>query len=424
MGRLLLKVRQRPVLFGMVASRVRVSIVLVSRRRATRPSRARVGTAMGARGLSMGAGPLLCSRAPLVHALPRPFAWRLGDLPRGRALGIHGNSPYSRVNPRGSCAHRQVRLSAGHRPAVLAAGGAPRHRTDGWSYCCWRSRVFRSALRLLGVRDWRCYSVAVRPHPRWTRSRSARSPPFLLLGAAAVWRYRDRPLWRRRHSVLRPSPSSSPGRSRLAGRDESLRTAAGDLRRLRSCCSWAAGRSIDFAGLRGYPTSSVSSRRSRRRELLGRRPAAPGRCDATVVTGGLVLGVVIAVVRSRAAADGDRRSFAVAVVGALLATPVLWLHYLVLLFVPIALASRGCRSCGSCRSSSGSRRRAFRRQRLADVPRARVVALVALWSIAPASGAAKHHDLAAPQPPRDASRALSQGADRLGVVGLVEHQDR
>jgi alpha-1,2-mannosyltransferase len=36
--------------------------------------------------------------------------------------------------------------------------------------------------------------------------------------------------------------------------------------------------------------------------------------------------------------EGDRRALTVAVAGALLATPVVWLHYLVLLFVPIALA--------------------------------------------------------------------------------------
>ena len=37
-------------------------------------------------------------------------------------------------------------------------------------------------------------------------------------------------------------------------------------------------------------------------------------------------------------AEGDRRALVIAVAGALLATPVLWLHYLDLLFVPIALA--------------------------------------------------------------------------------------
>jgi hypothetical protein len=38
-------------------------------------------------------------------------------------------------------------------------------------------------------------------------------------------------------------------------------------------------------------------------------------------------------------ADGDRRAFGLCVTAALLATPVLWAHYLVLLFVPIAILS-------------------------------------------------------------------------------------
>jgi hypothetical protein len=59
---------------------------------------------------------------------------------------------------------------------------------------------------------------------------------------------------------------------------------------------------------------------------------------ATALTGVLALAVVLAVVAAARGNDGDRRSLSVAVVGALLITPVLWLHYLVLLLVPIALA--------------------------------------------------------------------------------------
>jgi hypothetical protein len=47
--------------------------------------------------------------------------------------------------------------------------------------------------------------------------------------------------------------------------------------------------------------------------------------------------VVLAVSLAARGADGERRSFAVAVLGSLVATPVLWLHYFALLFVPIAL---------------------------------------------------------------------------------------
>jgi hypothetical protein len=36
---------------------------------------------------------------------------------------------------------------------------------------------------------------------------------------------------------------------------------------------------------------------------------------------------------------GDRRAFALAIVAALISTPIVWEHYMVLLFVPVALAS-------------------------------------------------------------------------------------
>jgi hypothetical protein len=47
--------------------------------------------------------------------------------------------------------------------------------------------------------------------------------------------------------------------------------------------------------------------------------------------------LVAAVVVAGRTADGDRRAFAVAVLGTLAVTPVVWMHYYALLFVPIAL---------------------------------------------------------------------------------------
>jgi hypothetical protein len=46
---------------------------------------------------------------------------------------------------------------------------------------------------------------------------------------------------------------------------------------------------------------------------------------------------VVAIAFAARGADGDRRAFAVAVVASLVTTPLLWLHYLLLLFIPIAL---------------------------------------------------------------------------------------
>ena len=55
---------------------------------------------------------------------------------------------------------------------------------------------------------------------------------------------------------------------------------------------------------------------------------------AVVAAGLLVLGWRAA----RTGSDGDRRSFTYALAAGFVLTPILWLHYLVLLVVPIALA--------------------------------------------------------------------------------------
>jgi hypothetical protein len=58
---------------------------------------------------------------------------------------------------------------------------------------------------------------------------------------------------------------------------------------------------------------------------------------ATAVTVVLSLAAAFAIWFAARGADGDRRAFAVAVVASLVATPLIWLHYFLLLFVPIAL---------------------------------------------------------------------------------------
>ena len=50
------------------------------------------------------------------------------------------------------------------------------------------------ALRLLGVTDWRCYGLALLTAPFADALSIGALTPFLLVGTALVWRYRDRPL--------------------------------------------------------------------------------------------------------------------------------------------------------------------------------------------------------------------------------------
>jgi hypothetical protein len=98
---------------------------------------------------------------------------------------------------------------------------------------------------------------------------------------------------------------------------------------------WAA---IGFAGLRGYPhllhlLTRVEAVQSF--SLVGLLRLHGGA--ATAFTALLAVAVVAGVAIAARGPHGDRRSLVVAVAGALLATPVLWLHYFVLLFVPLAL---------------------------------------------------------------------------------------
>jgi Glycosyltransferase family 87 len=195
------------------------------------------------------------------------------------------------------------------------------------------------ALRLLGVRDWRCYGLALLTAPVLDTVSLGALSSAMLLGVAAAWRYRDRP------SVAAPVTALTAVAKLFAWplfvwllATRRLRTflAAAAVAVVLLVGGWAA---IDFAGLSGYPRllrvlSHVEAVQSY--SLVGLLRL--GGTAATALTLMLVVAVVVAVLLAARGPEGDRRAFAVAVAGALLATPVLWLHYLVLLFVPIALA--------------------------------------------------------------------------------------
>jgi alpha-1,2-mannosyltransferase len=194
------------------------------------------------------------------------------------------------------------------------------------------------ALRLLGVRDWRCYGLALLTAPVLDTVSLGALSSAILLGVAAAWRYRDR-LY-----VAGPVTAVTAVAKLFAWPlfiwllvTRRLRTAfvAAALAVVLLLGGWAA---IGFAGLRGYPhllrvLSRVEAVQSY--SLVGLLRL--GGATATALTAVLVAAVIVAIAVAARGEGGDRRSFAVAVAGALFATPVLWLHYLVLLFVPIAL---------------------------------------------------------------------------------------
>jgi alpha-1,2-mannosyltransferase len=199
-------------------------------------------------------------------------------------------------------------------------------------------------LRLLGVRDWRCYGVALLSPPLFLALTIGAIGPFLFLGVAASWRYRD-----------------SVGRAALVvgatfvaklilwplvvwlAATRRYKAAAGSAIAavVLTVVPWAG---IGFAGFSSYPTllrALDDAQEWKSYSLQGLAislglPIAVGTVALAIVgVGGCLLTVYVA--RQE---NGDERAFVVAVVTALLATPLLWIHYLVLLFAPLAVRQR------------------------------------------------------------------------------------
>ena len=194
------------------------------------------------------------------------------------------------------------------------------------------------ALHLLGVTDWRCYGLALLTAPFADALSIGALTPFLLVGAALTWRYRDRPL-------VAALACAATAVSKIFLWPLGVWLVA--TRRLRSaalCAAFAVGlllvgwAVIGFQGLGAYPhllrvLSDVEAGKSY--SLVGLLGLA-GR-SASVVSLVLACAVVMSIVAAARSDDGEGRAFAVAVAGSVLATPVLWIHYFVLLFVPLAL---------------------------------------------------------------------------------------
>ena len=197
-------------------------------------------------------------------------------------------------------------------------------------------------LLVLGVTDWRCYGAAYLSVPVLHDVRLGALTPLLALGIALVWRWRDRPaavipltfvvfaklfLWPLVPWML------ATGRVRVA-----LRSVLYGL--LATALAWVA---IGFAGLADYP--KLLRALSSAYEARGYSPVAGALAlgldrslahVVAIVLGLIVLGLSLVVARR----GDDAGSLSLALAACLLLTPIVWLHYFVLLLVPIAIARR------------------------------------------------------------------------------------
>jgi alpha-1,2-mannosyltransferase len=202
------------------------------------------------------------------------------------------------------------------------------------------------SLLLLDVRDWRCYPVALLYPVTIESVEYGAIGPVLLLLAALLWRYRDR-AW--------IAGSATGGAVVLKLLLWPLVVWLAATRRLRAAVlavavgatlallSWAV---IAFRGIGDYPhlwrrLVDVEGENSYSVFAILRMLGVPEAASRALV---LVLGLALLALASRAARgaksafEADRRSFTLTIAAALVLTPILWLHYLVLLLAPIALA--------------------------------------------------------------------------------------
>jgi hypothetical protein len=196
-------------------------------------------------------------------------------------------------------------------------------------------------LRTLGVRDWRCYGVALAWMPTTSTLTLGAFSTLLALAAAVAWRYRDR-RWIVASAVVFAVVTKLflwPLVIWLIA-TRRIRTAVSSvvLGIVVVLGSWAV---IGFDGMLDYPhhLGSIAGTQQGR----SYSPFAVMRflgMSSFMAHVGLVALAVIAVVGIFIAArrnDGDRRAFVLALAAALVLSPIVWLHYLVLLYVFVAL---------------------------------------------------------------------------------------
>jgi len=197
------------------------------------------------------------------------------------------------------------------------------------------------ALRLLGVVDWRCYGLVFASITTLGAVRLGTFTPFLLLGLAVAWRFREKKLivatavgglvllklflW---PLLIWLVVSRRVGSAALA---VAIATAI-------SVASWAV---IGFGDLANYPellSSLASSVESKGWSAVALGLALGLSSVAAKAFSFVLAGSALAVAAVAPRERRDLWSFTVAIAAAILLSPIVWLHYFLLLVAPLAIA--------------------------------------------------------------------------------------
>lgn len=270
--------------------------------------------------------------------------WTLYDASTFYSAGaavLEGASPY----PAPSAAFLETELAYVYPPAlalVLAPLSVVPWATFALLFTLAAVACIPASLLLLGVRDPRCHAVALLYPATLNGIWVGTISPFLLLGLAAAWRWRDRVgraaaivgLLAVAKLFLAPL-----GVWLVATRRTGTAAIAAAVAFAAAVGSWAV---IGFAGFRDYPDvlrllGDVLAAESYSVTALGLAAGLSGGASTALAVGVAAVLAAAAVVVGRR--GGDALSLSLALGAALAASPIVWPHYFTLLIVPLAIAA-------------------------------------------------------------------------------------
>lgn len=265
-----------------------------------------------------------------------------GIWPAGSAV-LHGTSPYPVADP-----HRLlVLMHAFITPPPIAILAAPFSLLPFsaaialWNLVCVVALCV--ALRVMGIRDKRIYLLALCSFPFWESLENGQPDGLFALAAALTWRYRDS--W----------PGAVAAAVLIAAkllawplviwmlvtrRFRSLKITVGSTV-LILLGSWAV---IGFKGLAQYPNLVAADAKAFETFPLSNSLveafSSPGLSLAATRALAIAVALALCAVIVILARRSDEGWFGAALAFGVLSSPVVWFHYLVVLFVPLAFARR------------------------------------------------------------------------------------
>jgi alpha-1,2-mannosyltransferase len=253
---------------------------------------------------------------------------------------LHGRSPYPPADS-GVLAHENSFVYPAPAALVMIPFAPIPFTAAAWIFAAIAIVSIPVALRIIGVRDYRCYGIALLSAPFAYSVGLGAITPMLLVGVALVWRYRDR-RWiaaAALASVVMLKLFLWPLLLWLAF-TRRVRTALLSvlLMGVVTLASWAV---LGFAGLRSY--SNVLNILTHLVEGKGFSLVALGlSLDAAGPVARalpwIAGAVLMAIVALRGREPGaDPLTFVVSCGAALALSPIVWLHYFLLLYIPIGI---------------------------------------------------------------------------------------